>query len=540
MYKPFAQQDEGEWPLQDATEAIKLRFPKGSIVMGTVVRVAHHVVDVDLGECLGRVHKYDLAWNPEEALTARYKEGQRVAAMVLQARAEEPQLSLGVKQLSADPALLSRLRLLVGRITAGKVLSLSSVGAYVELTEGVTGFIPSGELAWSATRHAGERLRVGEVVRLVVQGLDEIAYRIRLSIRALMPDPWNGPDFPFPPGRVVTGVVRGIDAAYVTLVLADGMLAVAPVARPMEDAAAKPRIGQQVQARVTGLDKEKRRLHAELHGQPTRFDAAFVPDLSSRFRPGETVAGVVRQIFDSGLILDCDGTAGFVPKHEVARRRLFHPADAVSLGEVVHALVRTSSSITGELTLSMKALVPPAWETSPESFPGGLQVLGRVIAVFDAGAIVEIFDGVEGYLRLYEVFWSRKSLPLQDFLKPGDIVPMLLLPLEPRAHRLEFSLKRVGDSPWSTIEEKHPLGSRLTGTVRTVVDYGVFICVPAGVDGLLHVSDIVTNEPMTHPSEFFSKDQRVEVTVLRIDADAQRLGLGFRQERWVTLPFGND
>jgi small subunit ribosomal protein S1 len=187
----------------------------------------------------------------------------------------------------------------------------------------------------------------------------------------------------------------------------------------------------------------------------------------------------------------------------------------------------------------MKALVPPPWEASPENFPGGLQVLGRVIAVPEAGALVEIFDGVEAYLRLYEVFWSRKSLPLQDFLKPGDILPMFLLPVAPLAQRLELSLKRVGESPWSALEEKHPVGSRLTGTVRTVVDYGVFICVPAGVDGLLHISDIITVEPMTHPSEYFSEDQQVEVTVLRIDADAQRLGLGFRQNRLFTLPFGN-
>jgi small subunit ribosomal protein S1 len=539
MYKPIAQQNEGEWQFQDATEALKLRFPKGSTVTGTVVRVAQHVVDVDLGECLGRIHKYDLAWNPEEALTARYKEGQPVAAMVLQARAVEPRLSLGVKQLSADPLLLSRLRLLVGHSADGTVLSLSSGGAFVELDEGVTGFIPSGELTWSATRHAGERLRVGEVVRLLVQGIDDLSYRIRLSIRALTPDPWNGTDFPITLGTVVTGVVRGVDGANVQFVLADGMLAVAQIASSVKDAAAKPRIGQQVQARVTGLDNEKRRLHAEFHGQPTRFESAFVPDLSSRFRPGETVAGIVRQIFDSGLILDCDGTLGFVPKTQVARRRLIHPADAVSLGEVVHALVQTSSSLTGEVTLSMKALVPPPWEASPENFPGGLQVLGRVIAVPEAGALVEIFDGVEAYLRLYEVFWSRKSLPLQDFLKPGDILPMFLLPVAPLAQRLELSLKRVGESPWSALEEKHPVGSRLTGTVRTVVDYGVFICVPAGVDGLLHISDIITVEPMTHPSEYFSEDQQVEVTVLRIDADAQRLGLGFRQNRLFTLPFGN-
>jgi small subunit ribosomal protein S1 len=244
---------------------------------------------------------------------------------------------------------------------------------------------------------------------------------------------------------------------------------------------------------------------------------------------GAVVTGVVKNLTDYGAFVDLGGIDGLLHVTDMSYGRVNHPSELLHAGQEIAVKVLKFDRAKERVSLGIKQLEPDPWETVAERYPVGARVIGRVVNVTDYGAFVELDPGVEGLIHISEMTWSRRMKHPSKVVKPGDQVEAVVLEAHPKDRRISLGLKQLEANPWTTVDERYSVGSVVEGRVRNMTDFGAFIEIEEGIDGLVHVSDLSWTKRVKHPSEILKKGQTVQAVILHIDSGACRLSLGVKQ-----------
>jgi small subunit ribosomal protein S1 len=244
---------------------------------------------------------------------------------------------------------------------------------------------------------------------------------------------------------------------------------------------------------------------------------------------GAVIVGVVKNLTEYGAFIDLGGIDGLLHVTDISYGRVTHPSEVLHVGGEVTVKVLKFDRSKERVSLGMKQLEPDPWDTVVERYPVNARVIGRVVNVTDYGAFVELEPGVEGLIHISEMTWSRRMKHPSKVVRPGDQVEAVVLEAHPRDRRISLGLKQLEPNPWTTIDSRYSVGSVVEGRVRNMTDFGAFIEIEEGIDGLVHVSDLSWTKRVKHPSEVLKKGQIVQAVILNIDSGSHRLSLGIKQ-----------
>ena len=244
---------------------------------------------------------------------------------------------------------------------------------------------------------------------------------------------------------------------------------------------------------------------------------------------GKVMPGVVKNITDYGAFVDLGGIDGLLHVTDMSWGRVQHPSELFKVNDKVEVTVLKYDADTERVSLGYKQLHADPWATVAERYPIGQRLAGKVVSLTDYGAFIELEPGVEGLIHVSEMSWSKRVKHPSKLLSVGDSAESIILGVDSKARRISLGLKQMESNPWHQLTEKYPIGSRLTGKVRNLTEFGAFVEVEEGIDGLIHISDISWSKRLKHPSDVLKKGDEVETMVLSIDPDNQRLSLGLKQ-----------
>jgi small subunit ribosomal protein S1 len=246
-------------------------------------------------------------------------------------------------------------------------------------------------------------------------------------------------------------------------------------------------------------------------------------------KEGDIVEGTVKNLTDYGAFIDLGGMDGLLHITDVSWGRIGHPSEKLSVGERVKVKVLHFDREKEKVSLGLKQALPDPWESVPRKYPAGSRIKGKVVNLTDYGVFVELEEGVEGLVHISELTWSKKMKHPSKVVHIGDMVDVVVLDCDPAKRRISLGMKQMEPNPWTLIEEKYPVGTKVVGRVKTVTDFGIFIGFDEGVDGLVHVSEMSWTKKIKHPGELYKKGQEVEAVVLNIDRKNERFSLGIKQ-----------
>jgi small subunit ribosomal protein S1 len=244
---------------------------------------------------------------------------------------------------------------------------------------------------------------------------------------------------------------------------------------------------------------------------------------------GSTVTGTVKNLTEYGAFIDLGGIDGLLHVTDMSYGRISHPSEMLHVGDEITVKILKFERSKERVSLGIKQLEPDPWDTVAERYPMNGRVIGRVVNVTDYGAFVELEPGVEGLIHISEMTWSRRMKHPSKVVKAGDQVEAVILEVHPKERRISLGLKQLEPNPWTTIDSRYSVGSVVEGRVRNMTDFGAFIEIEEGIDGLVHVSDLSWTKRVKHPSEILKKGQIVQAVILNIDSSSHRLSLGIKQ-----------
>jgi small subunit ribosomal protein S1 len=253
---------------------------------------------------------------------------------------------------------------------------------------------------------------------------------------------------------------------------------------------------------------------------------------------GVIIEGTVKNITDYGAFVDLGGIDGLLHITDMSWGRIGHPSELLTVGEKIKVVVLKFDPEKERVSLGLKQLVPDPWSTVTERYAVGSRVRGKVVSLADYGAFVELEKGVEGLLHVSEMSWTKRVTHPSKLLSVGDEVEVMILEVAPEHRRISLGLKQISPNPWEVVRASHPVGSRIKGKIKSITDFGVFVEVGEGIDGLAHISDLHWTKKVKHPSELFKKGDEVEAVVLGVDVENERVSLGIKQatpDPWSTL-----
>ncbi|MGC9967093.1 MAG: 30S ribosomal protein S1 [Syntrophobacteraceae bacterium] len=272
------------------------------------------------------------------------------------------------------------------------------------------------------------------------------------------------------------------------------------------------------------LEKERERMKS--------FTLATLED-------SKVVEGIVKNITDYGVFVDLGGIDGLLHITDMSWGRVGHPSEMFQIGDKIEVKVLSFDRENERVSLGLKQLVDDPWTKAEAKYPVGTKVRGRVVSLTDYGAFVEIEEGVEGLIHVSEMSWTKKIRHPSKVLSVGDEVEAVVLSINPESKRISLGMKQLESNPWDVIAQKYPVGTTIAGKIKNITDFGIFIGIDEGIDGLVHISDISWTKRVKHPSEIFRKNQEVQAIVLNIDKDNERFSLGIKQlesDPWESIP----
>ena len=252
-------------------------------------------------------------------------------------------------------------------------------------------------------------------------------------------------------------------------------------------------------------------------------------EMRNKLQEGQIITGAITNITDYGLFIDMGGMDGLCHITDLSWGRVSHPAKMYKVGQEVEVKVLKYDRDNDRVSLGIKQLREDPWATVVERYPVNEKTTGKVVSITDYGVFVELEEGVEGLIHVSEMTWSKKPRHPSKMVSVGDEVEIMVLNIEPETKRISLGMKQLQPNPWDLVTENYPVGSIIEGKIKNITDFGVFIGIEEGIDGLIHVSDLSWTERIKHPSEKFSKGETIQAVVLKIDRDNERFSLGVKQ-----------
>ncbi|MGM9836370.1 MAG: 30S ribosomal protein S1 [Muribaculaceae bacterium] len=410
-------------------------------------------------------------------------------------------------------------------VTEGTVIAINKREVVVNIGYKSDGIIPLNEFRYNPD------LKVGDVVEVFIENQEDKKGQLILSHRkARVAKSWDRVNEALENDEVIKGYIKCrtkggmiVDVFGIEAFLPGSQIDVKPI-RDYDVF-----VGKTMEFKVVKINQEfknvvvshKALIEAELEQQKK--------EIIAKLEKGQVLEGVVKNITSYGVFIDLGGVDGLIHITDLSWGRVNHPEEIVSLDQKLNVVILDFDDEKRRIALGLKQLQPHPWDALDANLKVGDKVKGKVVVMADYGAFVEIAPGVEGLIHVSEMSWSQHLRSAQDFLKKGDEVEAVILTLDREERKMSLGIKQLKADPWENIEEKYPVGSKHTAKVRNFTNFGVFVELEEGVDGLIHISDLSWTKKIKHPSEFTQIGADIDVQVLEIDKDNRRLSLGHKQ-----------
>jgi small subunit ribosomal protein S1 len=362
-----------------------------------------------------------------------------------------------------------------------------------------------------------------------VTGRNEEHYYELSRFKVAQPRDWSALETAFADKTAVVGTVTEVVKGGLRVDV--GVRAFMPASRSgTRDAAELEKlVGTEITCRITKLDVQDEDVVVDRRVVLEEQARGVAEDRRAAMKEGDTVTGTVRSLTPYGAFVDLGGIDGLLHISDMAHTRVAKAEDVVTVGQEVQVRILKIDPETRKLSLGLKQLQPEPWATVPERFQAGQRISGTVTRLQDFGAFVEIEPGVEGLIHISEMSWGKKVRHPSDVVKQGDRVDAVILGIKPEEKRISLGLKHAMADPWSDVRVKFPEGSEIEGPVTKIMNFGAFVQLTDGVEGLVHVSEIVADRRINHPSDVLRAGQVVKALVLAIDADKRQIKLSMKQ-----------
>ncbi len=410
-----------------------------------------------------------------------------------------------------------------GQSVQGRVIAVHENHLLVDIGQKSEGVLSKDQLEGVAIPEIGQELTV------TVSGRnDEGALTLALN-KVVVPKDWSAIEKAFAEESPVTGTVTGQVKGGLTVDI--GVRAFMPASRSgtRDISDLHTLLGKEVRCKIIKLDTEKedvvvdRRAVIEAELKATR-DEAF-----QSVEVGAIVEGTVRSVMDYGAFVDVGGVDGLLHVTEMAYSKVGHPSEVVKVGETISVKVIKKDAKHNRISLSLKQTLADPWTSAVEKLEKGARITGKVVRIADFGAFVEIEPGVEGLIHLSEMSWSKKIRKPSDILSVGENVEAVVLEVKPGQKRIALGLKQALGDPWKDVTTKYPVGAIVEGTVTNLAKFGAFVELEEGVEGMIHIADLASENRIEHPQEVIKSGETVRAQVLSVELDKQRIRLGTRQ-----------
>ena len=287
--------------------------------------------------------------------------------------------------------------------------------------------------------------------------------------------------------------------------------------------------GQELRMRVIKVNKKRGNIVLSRKVLLEEENAERKKETLANLAEGNVMQGVVKNLTDYGAFIDLGGIDGLLHVTDMSWGRAQHPSEIFSANDEVEVVVLKYDAETERVSLGYKQLHADPWVSAEERYQVGQRLSGKVVSLTDYGAFIEIEPGIEGLIHVSEMSWSKRIKHPSKLVNIGDSVESMVLGIDPQARRISLGLKQIESNPWNELHERYPVGSKLTGKVRNLTEFGAFVEIEEGIDGLIHISDMSWSKRLKHPSEALNKGDEIETMVLSIDPENQRLSLGIKQ-----------
>jgi small subunit ribosomal protein S1 len=414
-----------------------------------------------------------------------------------------------------------------GEVVKGVVLQVSESEVIVDVGYKSEGIIPIEEFRDENGQLAVKR---GDLVDVLLEKTeDKEGYVVLSKEKAEKMKVWDDVERAYQERRVVTG--RVIERVKGGLAVDIGVRAFLPGSqvdiRPVRNLDALK--GQELRMRVIKVNKKRGNIVLSRKAVLEEENAERKTQTLETLEEGKVLMGTVKNITEYGAFVDLGGIDGLLHITDMSWGRINHPSEVLNVGDEIKVIVLKFDRESERVSLGYKQLQADPWTTATIKYPVGARVKGKVVSLTDYGAFVELEQGVEGLIHVSEMSWSKKVKHPSKILNVGQEVECQVLGIDQEAHRISLGLKQVEQNPWEQLAEKYPVGSKIKGKVRNLTEFGAFVEVEEGIDGLIHISDLSWTKRVKHPSEILKKGDVVEAVVLNIDAENQRLSLGLKQ-----------
>jgi len=437
---------------------------------------------------------------------------------------EQAAESAAAQNLTAEEAIIS-----------GTVIKITDKHVVVDIGLKSEGLIPLEQVL---DIHGAPKFKAGDAVEVVVEREEaEGGYLVSYE-KALRHKVWDKLEEAANTKAPVKGMVLGRVKGGLTVDI--GIKAFLPGSqvevRPVRNLDGY--IGTEIEVRVIKLNKKRGNVvisRKELLEEDQNAKKAVT---LSTLEEGSILTGTVKNLTDYGAFVDLGGLDGLLHITDMSWGRLTHPRDLVNVGDEIQVKVLKFDKDKQRVSLGFKQLTPDPWLDATERYPIGAHVRGRVLSVTDYGAFIELEQGIEGLVHVSEMTWSKRMKHPSKMVKPGDEVETIILSVNPNDRRISLGMKQLQENPWEQLEDKYPTGAIIEGRVRNLTDFGAFIEIEDGIDGLVHVSNLSWTKRIKHPSEVLKKGEKVRAIVLGVEPENRRLSLGVKQlqpDVWETF-----
>jgi small subunit ribosomal protein S1 len=424
-----------------------------------------------------------------------------------------------------------------GKVVSGTVIQLSKDFAVVDIGYKSEGQVPIAEFV--LVPGAEPAVKVGDRVEVLVESRENDTGMVVLSKeKADKMRIWDEISAACERDELVEGVIVGRVKGGLSVDI--GVKAFLPGSqvdiRPVRNL--DKLIGEKFKFKVIKFNKKRGNIVLSRRVLLEKEREELKKETLKNLKEGAILKGVVKNLTDYGAFIDLGGIDGLLHVTDMSWGRIGHPSEMFEVGQEVRVVVLKFDPASERVSLGLKQIQEDPWHRADEKYPVGTRVRGKVVSLTDYGAFIELEAGVEGLVHVTEMSWTKRVKHPSKLVNQGDTVEAVVLDIDPKAKRISLGMKQIEANPWTLLEDKYPIGSVIRGEVRNVTDFGIFVGVEEGIDGLVHVSDISWTERIKHPGEKFKKGDVVEAVVLNIDVENERFSLGIKQAQpdpWTTL-----
>lgn len=511
-------------------EVAPLKLPEGATILDTTDLTINDVVNRIIEIATARDANSPMEESMEQVNTTIGTPQEQASEKAVREESAIPTMEELEKEMSSEyPTIRS------GSVVSGTVIEITPSGIYVDLGYKTDGMIPTEEFS----EEDGKDFKVGDQIKVLIKSVDDGKGQVRLSFRkARELITWDEIQESFNKQQPIQCTIKDrIKGGYDVSI--NGIRAFLPQSQLSHGKNAKESIGKTFPMMVTEFDRRRRNVVVSERALTESVRNKYRGELFSKIQPGDTIKGVVSRIVEYGAFVDLgQGVEGLIHRNDLSWSVIANPREIVQPGMEIESKVLKIDNEKGKISLGVKQMKDDPWATVDQRYEPKRKYEGKVKNLMDFGAFVELEEGVEGLVHISDLSWARNVKHPSDVVKSGDTIQVVIKEIDKEKKRISLSYKATLPHPWEAIESRYKIGDVVKGKVTNLTDFGAFVEIDEGVEGLLHVSDMDWVKKINHPKEVLEKNQEIDVKILNIDIHGRRLSLGLKQtttDPWEVL-----